>query len=47
MRNFIYGLIIGVFTTYWYLTQTAYTQSLAAEWWAKASRSPATAHHTP
>ena len=41
MRNFLVGLLLGVLGTYWYLTQMAYTQSLLAEMWGRASRAPA------
>ena len=41
MRNFLVGLLLGVLGTYWYLTQMAYTQSLLAEMWVRASRAPA------
>ena len=47
MRNFLAGLLLGVLSTYWYLTQMTYTQSLLAEMWERASRAPAVARPPP
>jgi hypothetical protein len=40
VRNFVAGLLLGVLTTYWYLTQMPYTHSLLGEMWERASQSP-------
>jgi hypothetical protein len=41
MRNFLFGLLVGVLGTYWYLTQADMLRSTVDEFWERASSPPA------
>jgi len=41
MRNFLFGLLLGVLGTYWYLTQADMLRSTVDEFWERASSPPA------
>ena len=46
MKNFIMGLLIGIFGTYCYLTQGGPFGGLIGDFWARAS-SPPVHRHVP
>ena len=37
MKNFLAGLLLGWFATYWYLTQGEYLRLVAMRMWTRAS----------
>src|SRR5262245_44120261 len=41
MRNFLFGLLIGVLATYWYLTQADVLRGTVDDFWERASSPPA------
>lgn len=47
MRNFLAGLLLGWFATYWYLTQGEYFQIMVSRMWARASAPSGIARHLP
>jgi hypothetical protein len=47
VRNFLAGLLIGWFATYWYLTQGDYLQVIVSRMWARVSAPSGIARHMP
>ena len=47
MKNFLAGLLIGWFATYWYLTQGEYLHDVAQHMWSRASAPAGIARHIP
>ena len=44
MRNFLFGLLLEVLGTYWYLTQADMLRSTVDDFWERASSPPAAPH---
>ena len=47
MKNFLFGVVVGVVATYVYLTPGGYFRELANDFWARASAPPASQHRAP
>jgi hypothetical protein len=47
VRNFLAGLLLGWFATYWYLTQGDYLRVVAMQLWVRASAPAGMARHLP
>ena len=40
MRNFLFGLLLGVLATYWYLSDGASVRTTVTDLWERASAPP-------
>jgi hypothetical protein len=47
VKNFLAGLLLGCFATYWYLTQGDYLRVVASRLWSQASAPAGIARHHP
>jgi hypothetical protein len=40
VKNFVFGLLVGVVGTWWYLTSGGTVREAVDDWWARASAPP-------